>query len=342
MYNTEVMGGGVAVKLRDLPYYQVAPAGLVQIEYHLEPSTSSIWYDLSYIDCNPSAPPTDPYYCPLISGGIRLSIPGQEATHECPQAYCKANGVCDRVYQKHGAWPGEPSARCHVNADIEIETCTDGVGPQTFDHKGPQPDGDEPGKPTQPYTHPASTHSTPGHANGTPIHSTPSDVRPVHSAPIRSTPEASTLHLPSVRLCTLGTLSPHLSATPRSQDAQLFTPDLRFTHLPATVHLPSVRLFLRGLPIPNRLAMLHAQLSPQGLLIQHLSTTLRLPNDRLSTLGLLGLHLLAMLAKLHAQLFPRGLLNLYLSVTLRLLNFRLPSLGLMILGRSTRHRVPPH
>jgi hypothetical protein len=151
MADTENLGGGVAIKLRDLPYYQVAPAGIVQIEYNLEPSTTSIWYDLSYIDCDPNAPPTEPYYCPLIAGGIKLSIPGQGPTPECPQAFCKADGTCEKVYKKHGFWLGEPTARCHVNADIKVETCTERQGPQTFDHKAPKPEGDEPGKPTQPY-----------------------------------------------------------------------------------------------------------------------------------------------------------------------------------------------
>jgi hypothetical protein len=63
MLNTEVLGGGLSLKIRDLPYYAVAPAGIIQVEYHLEPSTGAMWYDLSAVDCNHSVGPEDPMYC---------------------------------------------------------------------------------------------------------------------------------------------------------------------------------------------------------------------------------------------------------------------------------------
>jgi hypothetical protein len=63
MSNTEELGGGVSLKMRDVPYYQVAPAGIIQVEYHLEPSKSAMWYDLSAVDCNINVGPDNPMYC---------------------------------------------------------------------------------------------------------------------------------------------------------------------------------------------------------------------------------------------------------------------------------------
>jgi hypothetical protein len=40
MLNTELLGGGISLKMRDMPYYTVAPAGIIQVEYHLEPTNS--------------------------------------------------------------------------------------------------------------------------------------------------------------------------------------------------------------------------------------------------------------------------------------------------------------
>ncbi|KAF1351588.1 hypothetical protein EJ07DRAFT_183742 [Lizonia empirigonia] len=48
--NTEAIHGGISLKIRDLPRYQVAPAGIIQVEYNLVPSKNDIWYDLSAID----------------------------------------------------------------------------------------------------------------------------------------------------------------------------------------------------------------------------------------------------------------------------------------------------
>lgn len=63
MVNTEALGGGISLKIRDLPYYEVAPAGIIQMEYHLEPSGHVLWYDLSVSDCDSEVGPEDPMYC---------------------------------------------------------------------------------------------------------------------------------------------------------------------------------------------------------------------------------------------------------------------------------------
>ena len=63
MSNTEELGGGVSLKMRDMPYYTVAPAGIIQVEYHLEPNKSAMWYDLSAVDCDKFVGPEHPMYC---------------------------------------------------------------------------------------------------------------------------------------------------------------------------------------------------------------------------------------------------------------------------------------
>lgn len=178
MVNTEGWGAGLALKVRDLPYYQVAPAGIIQVEYYLQPSNEQIWYDLSRIDCSPNADPMDPYFCPLIAGGIKLSIRDQDPTPDCPHAACMADGSCHNVYTKHGTWWGEPSFHCHLNIDIEVETCTEGVGPQTFDHRAPKPEDDKPSEPK------------PVEPTRTSVSTRPMPVEPVPTeaeSPIRST-----------------------------------------------------------------------------------------------------------------------------------------------------------
>jgi hypothetical protein len=144
MVNTEHLGSGMTLKLRDYPEYRTAPAGILQVEYHFEPSTNSIWYDMSAVDCDHSHGPEQPSFCPLLAGGIKLHVPGAD-TVRCPPAWCDNNG-CNNVYTEHGTWPGEPTFRCHIGVDVVIETCVEGVGPQTFggDHPllpstGPEP-----------------------------------------------------------------------------------------------------------------------------------------------------------------------------------------------------------
>ncbi|KAF1947793.1 hypothetical protein EJ02DRAFT_5010 [Clathrospora elynae] len=130
MLNTEYLGGGMSIKIRDFPWYQVAPAGIIQVEYNLEPSRGAMWYDLSAIDCDRSVGPNHPLFCPLIGGGMSLYVPGTEEG-ACPPAWC-ANGHCVNTYEEHGSWYGEPSSMCWAGADIHVETCTHEVGPHTF------------------------------------------------------------------------------------------------------------------------------------------------------------------------------------------------------------------
>jgi hypothetical protein len=123
MINTEVLGGGMALKMRDKPYYQVAPAGIIQVEYNLEPSHNAFWYDLSAVDCVKNVGPENPGYCPLISSGLKLSLPGSD----CPEAGC-ADNICSNTYMDHGSWENEPSFRCNAGADLFVETCTESTG----------------------------------------------------------------------------------------------------------------------------------------------------------------------------------------------------------------------
>jgi hypothetical protein len=143
MVNTEGRGGGVSLKIRDLPYYRVAPAGIMQVEYNLEPVRRSIWYDLSRINCVPSDDVNDPMFCPLIAGGIELSILGQPPKANCPHAFCEAGGNCHNVYDQAGTWLGEPSFACDLDADVVIKTCTHSAGPTTYDWKA-QPEDNTP------------------------------------------------------------------------------------------------------------------------------------------------------------------------------------------------------
>jgi hypothetical protein len=134
MVNTEVLGGGMALKVRDKPYYQVAPAGIIQVEYNLEPSHNAFWYDLSAVDCVKDVGPENPGYCPLIGGGIQLSLPGSD----CPQAGC-ANNICSNTYMDHGSWQDEPSFRCNAGADLFVEMCTESTGSNPPPNNAPPP-----------------------------------------------------------------------------------------------------------------------------------------------------------------------------------------------------------
>jgi hypothetical protein len=67
MRNTEALGGGLSLKIRDLDHYAVAPAGIIQVEYHLEPSKGFMWYDLSAVDCDLTAGPENAMYCRKLS-----------------------------------------------------------------------------------------------------------------------------------------------------------------------------------------------------------------------------------------------------------------------------------
>ncbi|RYN57617.1 hypothetical protein AA0118_g7609 [Alternaria tenuissima] len=111
MRNTEALGGGLSLKIRDLDHYAVAPAGIIQVEYHLEPSKGFMWYDLSAVDCDLNAGPENATYCPLIEGGIELYVPDAYLhTPEgpqgiCPTGSCNSTG-CTDAYEREGGYAG--------------------------------------------------------------------------------------------------------------------------------------------------------------------------------------------------------------------------------------------
>jgi hypothetical protein len=110
MINTEASGaGGQALKIRDLPNYRTAPAGILQLEYYLEPSRGKLWYDLSLVDCNPADAHDSPRYCPLVAGGVQVYTQGQEDM--CPTAWCSGS-ACHNTYTTAGSWQGEPTLEC--------------------------------------------------------------------------------------------------------------------------------------------------------------------------------------------------------------------------------------
>ncbi|UPX14516.1 uncharacterized protein EKO05_0004995 [Ascochyta rabiei] len=130
MINTEAIGSGIALKFRDLSKYEVAPAGIIQVEYNLEPSKNNLWYDLSAIDCDRAAGPESPSFCPLVGGGMKLYVAEADEA-KCPPAWCGADG-CHNTYTRRGSWKGEPTFRCNVGVDIIIEMCTERAGARTF------------------------------------------------------------------------------------------------------------------------------------------------------------------------------------------------------------------
>ncbi|OAL00372.1 hypothetical protein IQ06DRAFT_369732 [Phaeosphaeriaceae sp. SRC1lsM3a] len=123
MHNTEALGGGMSLKLRDLPHYRVAPSGIRQVEYHLEPSRNSFWYDLSAIDCVKGVDPADPSFCPFVDGGTKLYGRGSS----CPKASC-SKVECENTYMHEGSWLDEPTFGCRAGADLFIGMCTENAG----------------------------------------------------------------------------------------------------------------------------------------------------------------------------------------------------------------------
>lgn len=152
MVNTEAIGGGIAFKIRDLPKYQIAPAGIIQVEYSLVPSTNNIWYDLSAIDCEKNAGPEDPTFCPLIGSGMKVFVADAD-TKECPPAWCGSEG-CVNTYTERGTWEGEPTFKCDAGVDVVVELCTERAGPRTFFGRT---DSDHP---VEPYSEPKSEEAT--------------------------------------------------------------------------------------------------------------------------------------------------------------------------------------
>lgn len=130
---------GTAIKIRDLPYYTVAPAGILQLEYFLDHGQNKIFYDSSIINCDIHAGPQSPSYCPFAHGGVNLTIPSKrEPLYECRDAYCRLGGKCNReTYLRPGGWVGEPSLSCGLGIDIIFETCVEMSTERTWENGKP-------------------------------------------------------------------------------------------------------------------------------------------------------------------------------------------------------------
>ncbi|EDU51119.1 Chitin recognition protein [Pyrenophora tritici-repentis] len=135
MLDTSQLGGGMTLKIRDLEYYNVQPAGIMQVEYNLELQKGALWYDLSAIDCVHGAGAEVGGYCPFMAGGISLNVANVPAG-TCNSARC-SNSKCEGTYMTHESFLDEPSFWCGAGADLMVETCIEGPGIQTFYGKGP-------------------------------------------------------------------------------------------------------------------------------------------------------------------------------------------------------------
>ncbi|KAJ4377869.1 hypothetical protein N0V83_000699 [Neocucurbitaria cava] len=62
----------MSLKIRDYP--KAAPAGILQLEYHLQASKNAVWYDMSLVDCDASLGPENPRFCPLVKGGVWMYV----------------------------------------------------------------------------------------------------------------------------------------------------------------------------------------------------------------------------------------------------------------------------
>jgi hypothetical protein len=125
---------GSVLKIRDLPHYQNPSAGIIQVEYNLDPAANHITWDLSAIDCHREVEPWDPNYCPFIAGGIKMYTNGKGSYEK--SASCLGD-QCSNAYTEHGYWLGEPSWPTAIGNDVFFETCTHGIGPQTNDIEDP-------------------------------------------------------------------------------------------------------------------------------------------------------------------------------------------------------------
>jgi len=144
MQDSTNLDGGMTLKLRDYPYYNVAPAGIIQIEYNLEMQRQALWYDLSAIDCDHGVGPEHPGYCrewlffffflfffvfladhiyfvAFMAGGMSLRV-ANAPSGECPSAHCSKER-CDGTYMTHDSYLDEPSFWCGAGADLLVETC---------------------------------------------------------------------------------------------------------------------------------------------------------------------------------------------------------------------------
>lgn len=112
---------GVSFKIRDLPRYRVAPAGVLQVEYNLHRKVKSLYYDFSVINCNLDAGPKDAMHCPLFHSGVDVYPKGNAEGH-CLSSSCRGKD-CERTYKDHGSWPNEPTLHCYGEPDIVVNLC---------------------------------------------------------------------------------------------------------------------------------------------------------------------------------------------------------------------------
>jgi len=131
------LGAGVSMKIRDLPHYQVTPAGILQLEYNIDNWARKDWFDVSWIDCNPNVGPENPSYCPFLAGGVLVRVVNERG-HECLRVECHM-GRCnnDLGYFKPGPFANEPSLDCPAGSDIFVTLGHKGNCPQTVDYKAP-------------------------------------------------------------------------------------------------------------------------------------------------------------------------------------------------------------
>jgi hypothetical protein len=127
MIQTNTLGGGISLKYRDVPYYVVAPAGILQAEYFMDLEQRKVFYDSSIIDCIIGVGPENPYYCPFAYGGVNMYILGDRGDNTfCIDSACQLGGDCDNAtYLKPGGFKEEPSLSCSLGVDLVFETCTE-------------------------------------------------------------------------------------------------------------------------------------------------------------------------------------------------------------------------
>ncbi|KAF1959556.1 hypothetical protein CC80DRAFT_501762 [Byssothecium circinans] len=119
---------GTSVKIRDLPHYVHAPAGILQAEYNLDLAAGKTWYDLSLVDCNSRVGPDYPMYCPFLQGGIKMYVEGNQGkgsvAEGCMVAECVTGEDCTNTYLVAGSWKDEPSGSCEAGRDVVLEVCS--------------------------------------------------------------------------------------------------------------------------------------------------------------------------------------------------------------------------
>jgi hypothetical protein len=120
----EGTGGGISLKIRDLPYYAAAH-GIIQAEY-FERLDGRLYYDLSFVDCSKLDDPTDHRYCPFASGGVWMysSVPpSQEHGLDCLPAHCTLFSDKCKLPQSNGR--DEPKTSRRILHVMSIEHLAD-------------------------------------------------------------------------------------------------------------------------------------------------------------------------------------------------------------------------